>query len=680
MSTSGTQNCIQTGLGWAIQIDETDSLKLKEHQGRFETAETQLCKELIKPGDRVLDIGANIGYYTKLFAHHTGPSGSVHAFEPDADNLKILRQNLVHEVSLGTVQIHPVALGNRDQSATLFRHANNAGKHRLYPSVVCQADSAQISLKRGDDFNFGPVDFIKIDVEGYELEALQGLRHTVTTSPTLTMLIEFAPISMLEAGLSPKDLIQLLAHDLELHCFRHLRGAWTLVPDIELSQSMEPLNDLDISTLTRDLAGREDAHIEQKVTEYLHGLGFQYPLLENQLWVSSGALERTLHSLATSQPEHHPDWLHAVAPKIALGETRPISSNLLGQTTREHDETLGVKVQSVQTEADTQAGLLQKIKQTRWFHHWVFPEQSVLWKTLFSGCFKDVIPHALLEWKYTQNRGFGIGAYSGRGLVGFIGGMPREVYWNGQAVQAIQVCDVMVHPEFRHLQPKHGVFQQLAARFLSTQISSSGPFQLGFGFPSQRAFRLAERLKLYAPVDSMVRLEWPRQVTLRGYFSRSRAIQPSDASTVDELGEAMHRSFTASIIGKRNWAYVQTRYLEHPTHQYVCRLIVSQFTGQAQGVIILRQHEDGVAEWVDLIAPRDRFKNMVHATLRFSRRSQNTRLFVWVTNSHRTLFDIRSPKCTPLDIIIPAYDSIQAPAIQSLVNRWFLMSGDSDFH
>jgi hypothetical protein len=238
----------------------------------------------------------------------------------------------------------------------------------------------------------------------------------------------------------------------------------------------------------------------------------------------------------------------------------------------------------------------------------------------------------------------------------------------------------MVHPKFRHLQPRHGVFQQIAERFLRTQIGFDTPYRLGFGFPSQRAFKLAERLNLYAPVDSMVQLIWPCPVTLEGYLSRSRAITCADAPVIDQLSDSMHRSFGASILGKRSWSFLESRYLTHPQHAYLCRLIVSHISQRPLGVLVLKAHENRVIEWVDVIAPREQLKTMLHAALRFARGAQWTHLYTWITKSHHDLFDVCQPEVKSLDIVIPAYVSLQAPSTRDIMNAWFLMSGDCDFH
>lgn len=670
---------IETPQGWSLFIDDTDSLQLKQHRGVFEPSETQLCQQLIGPGARVVDVGANIGYYTKLFAHLVGSNGIVHAFEPSPDNLKILFQNVQDEVKQGSVQVHPIALGESSGSAILHLHEENTGKHRLYPSVVCQHEVAHIQVERGDALNLGPIDFLKIDVEGFEFQALSGLHDTLIHSPKLAILIEFAPVSILEAGVKPDALIQLLSDELGLHCLRPINDGWVLIPPNELIESMAPLHNIDAAELAKSVEGFSDLEIEQRVAEILSDLGFRFPLLENQLWVTRDSLREVLKNLSKPHSDVELNWLNAIARQNSnVSDSQPLNTAI--EVSKGHLKVLGYHQIPNDEITTSENDNYRQERPPLWTQYWLHPEQSSLWNALFLECFGSNVSDSHLGWKYGHSRGFGLGAYSEHSLIGFIGGIPREVLCKGQLIDALQVCDVMVHPDFRHLQPRHGVFQQLAERFLRTQVGFNAPYRLGFGFPSQRAFKLAQRLNLYAPVDSMLEMTWACSITLKGYLSRSRPIRNSDAEIIDHLSGAMHRSFNSSILGKRSWAYIKSRYLEHPQYRYVCRLIVSKITSQPLGVLIFKPQDNIVLELVDLVASRQYLATMVHAALRFARRAQFTHMSMWITNSHHHLFNICSPKINPLDVVIPAYDSPQAPPPGDIIDTWFLMAGDSDFH
>src|SRR5262245_57312412 len=75
-------------LGHRMLLDRRDSLNLSLN-GIYEPLETHFVEELVPPGGCVVDIGANIGYYTLLCARWAGPTGQVYAFEPEPENFSL---------------------------------------------------------------------------------------------------------------------------------------------------------------------------------------------------------------------------------------------------------------------------------------------------------------------------------------------------------------------------------------------------------------------------------------------------------------------------------------------------------------------------------------------------------------------------------------------------------------
>jgi methyltransferase, FkbM family len=185
--------------GRSFWVDSADSLDIAK-AGIFEPVETALAQILIKPGDRVLDIGANMGYYTVLFADWVGPSGIVNAIEPDPYNFALLNENTQDFQKEDRVRLHALALSEATGTAKLFRSKDNVGMHRLYDSICCDGSFTEVAVCCGDDLALAPLDFIKIDIEGFEIFALRGLSNTLANSPNVKILCEFSPISMMEAG------------------------------------------------------------------------------------------------------------------------------------------------------------------------------------------------------------------------------------------------------------------------------------------------------------------------------------------------------------------------------------------------------------------------------------------------------------------------------------------------
>lgn len=164
--------------------------------GHFEPMETAFIRREIKPGARILDIGANIGYFTTMLARLTGSGGSVISFEPVGETFRKLSSAIRRNGLDGIVTAHNFALGPSDGTITIEfeRHALNIGAAHLATD-----DSPQeahlcrevVPLRTLDTVNGTlPVDFVKIDVEGAEWMVVQG-GLSIFRDQTPTVLMEF---------------------------------------------------------------------------------------------------------------------------------------------------------------------------------------------------------------------------------------------------------------------------------------------------------------------------------------------------------------------------------------------------------------------------------------------------------------------------------------------------------
>jgi len=191
-------------------IDDKDSLGLSSDNA-FEPLETQWVKNLISTGDIVLDIGANIGYYSLLFSSLVGEKGQVYAFEPESSNYKLLEKNLQLN-NITNVKTFQKGVSDKNATGILYLCEDNKGMHRAYPSLLC-GDGVDIDLVRLDSFfeqNAIQFNFIKMDIEGYEYLALKGMQKLIKNSQKLNLLMEFSPSSMVECGHDPIKCIELL--------------------------------------------------------------------------------------------------------------------------------------------------------------------------------------------------------------------------------------------------------------------------------------------------------------------------------------------------------------------------------------------------------------------------------------------------------------------------------------
>jgi FkbM family methyltransferase len=131
---------------------------------------------MIKPGDVVFDLGANHGFYALIFANLVGPEGRVYAFDPFPVNADITRFN--SRLNRLDIEVFEVGLSNEQKTvqASLSSQNIKAGE---------SADSLPIRLDKLDHYAHLKPDFIKIDIEGAEIDALQGAQRLLAHRPNL---------------------------------------------------------------------------------------------------------------------------------------------------------------------------------------------------------------------------------------------------------------------------------------------------------------------------------------------------------------------------------------------------------------------------------------------------------------------------------------------------------------
>lgn len=181
----------------------------KEKQDAFEIS---LMKKHIKAGDIVLDIGANIGFYAEILSGIVGEKGKVHCFEPDATNFKHLESRSKH---LPNVTINNKAVSDKTETIKIYTSKKLNVDHRTYkPDEYDQEiDIRAIAVDEYLSFDSAQddkkVNFIKMDIQGFEMSAVKGMTKTLQ-SPHLKMLSEFWPYGMKKAGTSVLDYFHFL--------------------------------------------------------------------------------------------------------------------------------------------------------------------------------------------------------------------------------------------------------------------------------------------------------------------------------------------------------------------------------------------------------------------------------------------------------------------------------------
>lgn len=300
---------------------------------------------------------------------------------------------------------------------------------------------------------------------------------------------------------------------------------------------------------------------------------------------------------------------------------------------------------------------------------------------LFQRAFGHAMTPEQWAWKYGGEHGHGMVVWQDGQPVAHYGGIGRRILYRGRPEWAVQIGDVMVEPEQRGILTKAGPFFLAAATFLERYIGFGRQYLLGFGFPNERAMRVAERLGLYAEVGSMAELVWPALPDRRELWTRLRPVNPDDSRdrlAVDGLWQAMAADLGDAIIGVRDWPWLKQRYLSHPQHRYEVLLQTGRLDGRPRGLLVLRRHADSL-ELLDVIAPLSRLPGLVVAAQRMAGRWGLPKLSGWITQDYAECFAASGPAVQALDIRVPANAWTAGPPMADIERRWWLMSGDTDF-
>jgi FkbM family methyltransferase len=182
-------------------------------RGMWEEHETRLFRAHLRPACRVLDVGANVGW----FGVQAVIAGcEVHCFEPVPAIAEVCERNLERAMKVGTGRavLHRCAAGSERGSAVIELAAANFGDNRVVdssgerPADMGVGERLEIRVERVDELVKGPVRVVKIDTQGSEWHALQGMRGVIDASPSVALLLEFWPYAL--RGAKPETLLDFL--------------------------------------------------------------------------------------------------------------------------------------------------------------------------------------------------------------------------------------------------------------------------------------------------------------------------------------------------------------------------------------------------------------------------------------------------------------------------------------
>ncbi|MBN1451285.1 MAG: FkbM family methyltransferase [Anaerolineales bacterium] len=188
----------------------------------YELSEQALFAKYLHGDMTLVDIGANLGLYTIVSMHHLDAGGRIIAFEPYPQTYEILQKNVTLNQSNGRAcpRVDTFNLAATPEPARLELRLNpeNRADNRMYRGTyqgkVESWDSIPVEGRPVDDVlaeqGIQEVNFVKIDIQGYEQKAISGFRKTLARSQNVILLSEFWPKGLLESGGSPTEYLQML--------------------------------------------------------------------------------------------------------------------------------------------------------------------------------------------------------------------------------------------------------------------------------------------------------------------------------------------------------------------------------------------------------------------------------------------------------------------------------------
>jgi len=207
-----------------------------------------------------------------------------------------------------------------------------------------------------------------------------------------------------------------------------------------------------------------------------------------------------------------------------------------------------------------------------------------------------------------------------------------------------------------------------------------GPLE--FGFPTTRAMRLGERLGLYKSAGTIHELRWPTQGAKKlPWSTQISPVVTADAAMqrqVNKLWQAMLENMHDSAIGVRDWDWLERRYLQHPTREYHIFAIRCRWTRKLQGIFVVLKHDDAY-ELMDIICAKSHIPLLIQSARRLALDLGASSIFTWITKNHLETLNYDSPAQSDAGIEIPSDAWTGSPGASDIIDRWWLMPGDTDF-
>jgi FkbM family methyltransferase len=183
----------------------------------YEPSELHFFLEHCRGDMTLVDVGANIGLYTALAMHTLTAGGRIVSVEPRPQTFTFLERNIAsNQTPSGpTVNSFRLAASSEAGTRTLFQNPENKADNRVYVSDDFKWETTEVESRPLDDVlteqGIREINFLKMDVQGYEQMVLGGMKHTLRRSTNVILMTEFWPKGLREAGGDARTYLEELA-------------------------------------------------------------------------------------------------------------------------------------------------------------------------------------------------------------------------------------------------------------------------------------------------------------------------------------------------------------------------------------------------------------------------------------------------------------------------------------
>jgi FkbM family methyltransferase len=179
---------------FSMKLDLRESIQRLMFLDMYEPEQTAWFKQCLRSGDTFVDVGASFGYYTTLASTLVGLSGRVFAFEPSPLASKVIEETIV-DAAIQNVTLTKAAVGGRSGGAVLFlpttRYLHSPSILQSDPEFV-PLEIAVVALDQFEPLEDVPrIKLVKIDVEGYEPDVLEGMANLIKAGRVENIICEF---------------------------------------------------------------------------------------------------------------------------------------------------------------------------------------------------------------------------------------------------------------------------------------------------------------------------------------------------------------------------------------------------------------------------------------------------------------------------------------------------------